>query len=135
MGNAASTATTTLNQWVNLNLNALAIAGSSIERFTLTNTTTGELTYNGEDRFFGNALMQMQVDSIGSAQVYQIRIIKNGSPTSDAIVMGLAVAGSDLFMAVQTPLDLVNGDTVRGQIRNTGGTRAITIKNNTMSIQ
>ena len=128
-GNATATSMTVQDQWEDLNLNASAVAGGSLERFTLTNTTTGEMRYDGREDFDGNYTVAMTLDSTGGAQTYDFRILVNGSVTPDGVELGISIAGNDVAMPFQSPVCLVQNDLVRMQVVNRAGSpRDITIK-------
>lgn len=129
VGNTTATTISTINVWTDINLGAGAVAGSDIERFSITDATTGEITYTGLDEFGGPVSSTMQIDSTGAAQTYEFRFLINGSVTTDGAVMGVSIASNDVALSFISPLKLVTGDTVRIQTRNIDGTRDLTIKN------
>lgn len=133
--NAAATVITTQNVWTDLNLNALAIALSTEERFTLTNTTTGEFRYDGLEAFRGLGITTLSCVATASAQEYHFRFIKNGAVTADAAESVRDIATDTGEITVMSPLSLVTNDLVRIQVLNADGTDNITVQFATVNIQ
>jgi hypothetical protein len=133
-GNTTPTAISTIDLWVDCNFNASAIAGSNIERFTLTNTTTGELRYDGLENFSGDFIASLSVFSAGSAQEFEFRILKNGSPLPDNVILSRSISSSIGAGTLQAPIKAVTGDLFIIQVRNVDGTSDVTFKNVTTTI-
>lgn len=129
-----TTATTFVSSgtWTDLNLNALAVAGSNLEAFTLTDTTTGELTYIGLAPFSGIISFSAYVTSTGGAQDFEMRAIKNGSALTDTFEPTLNIGSDKKMFTVTVPVDLVTNDTIRPQVLRVSGTSSITISHISM---
>lgn len=135
VNNATLTAIITQNVWTDFDLGT-AIESSNISRWSLTNTTTGELTYNGIEPFEGTAFVHLSATGDGSSPEYRFRVVKNGSPTSDGIESVLEAPAAQISsVGLVTPIRVVNGDTVRVQVVNIDGVQAITISHLSVIIQ
>jgi len=134
-GNTIATTITTINIWVDANFNGSAIAGTNIERFSLTDTTTGELMYDGLEPFSGDFISSMSVYSAGSSQEFEFRILKNGSPLPDNVILSRSISSSVGAGTLQAPVTAVTGDLFKIQVRNVGGTSNAIFKNVTTTIR
>jgi hypothetical protein len=123
--NTTATTITTQDEWTNVNFNALASESSNIERFKLTNTTTGELEYEGVEDFSGEFIVTISAQSAGATQEFWWRLVKNGSPFSDSIVAARSTAGATGSITLSVPVTLTNGDKIRMQVLNHEGTSNI----------
>lgn len=132
-GNATETVINTQGVFEDLALNALAVAGSNIELWTVTNTSTGELTYIGIPPFNGTLLAVMTVISSGGAQEFHFRAVKNGSILSDDVIASREVGVVSGSISLLAPVVAVTGDTIRIETANVDGTSNITIQN--LSVQ
>ena len=123
-GNAVLTAIITQNVFEDLNLGGLAVAGSNIERWIVTNTTTGEMMYIGIEDFNGvlNAVVVLQPNT---TDVYDIRMLVNGAVTPDGVSSrsGTSQSGVTPVASIpfNSPLSVVTGDLVRLQVANEDG--------------
>jgi hypothetical protein len=134
-GNAVVTTIALINTWTDLNLNALAVAGSNIELWGSVNSTTGEVTYNGTPAFSGEILASMSVTSTGGSQSFQFRAVVNGSPLSDGVVVSVDLSSSPMIsVTLVAPIQSVTGDTVRVQVQNISGTSDVLIQDLSMVI-
>lgn len=134
-GNTTATTITTINTWVDLDLDASAVASSNIERWVLTNTTTGELRYEGTRPFNGQVAVNMSGFGQAGQDDYEFRIVVNGSPTSDGIVSGTSTNSQGRNVALLAPISAVTGDLVRPQLQNITGNDDFTFENVAMIIQ
>ncbi len=125
--NVTETTIATQNVWVDFNLNAGVIGGSNLERFTLTDTTTGELTYIGLEPFSGTVIYSVTGVSAGGAQEFAFREVKNGLELPDAVEASIELGTDKLSTTVIVSLELVTGDTIRPQTKNNDGTSNVTI--------
>lgn len=132
-GNTTATSISTADTFTDLNLGANAVAGSNIERWTLTNTTTGELRYDGERPFSGMISAVIVVEPPSSKE-YHIRSVKNGSVLADDVVSKLAVSTVGTI-AITVPLTAVETDLIRFQILEVGSTENPTISEMSVNIQ
>ncbi len=120
--------------WTNLNLNALATAASNIEEFTLTNTTIGELRYDGLSPFAGKITFTAYVTISGGGQDFEMRAVKNGSALVDTFEPRLNVDSENKIFQITVPVSLVNGDLVRPQALRVGGTSGLIVSHLSMEI-
>jgi hypothetical protein len=126
--NAAATSITVQNQWEDLNLNASAVASSNIERWSLDNTTTGELELLDPEGFDGSYVATITFIGQPGQDDYEFRAVVNGSPTADGIVMGTSTNNNNRAVPLVVPLNnLVATDKVRIQARNTTGIDDLTV--------
>ena len=121
--------------WTDIDFNALAVAGSNIERFSLTNTTTGELTYNGIEDFDGEVRFLAYCISTGGSVNFQCRIVKNGSVLPDTFVPTLDIGSDIKAFTVLVPVVLAQTDTIRAQFLRVSGSSSLTASEASMSIQ
>lgn len=134
--NSTVTTMTVQDQWEDVNFSGLATIGSNNERFTLFSATTGELTHIGVPEFIGEFIFTAQVDSSGPSQVYELRIVIDGSVTVDAVQMGLEIQSSDMNITFISPAKLDTGQKIRPQVRcRAASPRDITFKNVSVSIK
>ena len=120
--------------FTDFDFNALAIAGDNIELFTLTDTTTGELTYNGVEDFDGTITFIVYCTSTGGAVDFEIRLVLNGSELTDIFHPGLNIGNGTKAFPVSVPVCLVTGDTIRPQVQRLSGTSSLTATHASMSI-
>jgi len=132
-GNAATTTINTQNVFEDLDLGT-ALEGSNIERWSLTDTTTGELSYDGLEPFAGILIANIAA-SAGADNEFNYRAIKNGSTLPDDIVAVTQAKTDTQSTTLIVPISVVNGDTVRLQVANIDATTNITIEHLSLSIQ
>ncbi len=113
--------------WVNLNLNTNAVAGSNIELWTLDSTTTGQVSYDGIRPFNGKITASISGTSTGGAQTFEFRVVVNGSPTSDDVMVARDFNATKGAVMLLAPIVAANGDTVRIQVQNIDGVSNIII--------
>ena len=134
--NATVTVIVTLNTYTDLNLNASALAGSNIERWSLTNTTTGELTYDGIEPLPGTISAQLSTLGETGSPEYRFRAVKNGVALADGIeTVREAGAVQIVTTGLVAPVSVVTGDTIRLQVNNIDDAEDITITHLSVSIQ
>lgn len=133
--NGAATTIATQSTFTDLNLDSNAVAGGNIEQWTLTNTTTGELTYNGIEDFAGLLVASISANGAGGSSEYHFRAVINGSPASPAPETALDIGSSLASAALVCPVSVVTGDTVRLQVENTDNTSDITVVLLTVNIE
>ncbi len=138
-GNSTATTIDMVDEFTNFNLGGLAVAGSNIQRWIVTNTTTGEIQYIGKEDFNGVLNAAIVIEPNGT-QIFDIRMIVNGSPTADAVSSRTGISGTGISTPVVTmpfnsPLSVVTGDLVRLQILNEDGTDNPTITDMSIGAQ
>ena len=134
--NATVTVIATLNTYTDLNLGGNALAGSNIERWSLTDTTTGELTYNGVEPFSGTIFAQLSTLGETGSPEYRFRAVKNGVALADGIeTVREAGAVQIVTTGLVAPVSVVTGDTIRLQVNNIDDATDITIAHLSVSIQ
>ena len=111
-----------------LNLDASAVATSDIELWTLIDTTTGELRYDGISPVPLHYTGFVSCISSGNAQRFDFRLLQNGSPlpAPDNVdipleVGSLALASSALLWGISVS----PGDVFKIQVVNRDGTSNI----------
>ncbi len=125
----------TLNAWEDLNLGGNVITASNIENFTVVNTTTGEIRYDGIQPFSGIITFTAYVASTGGSRNFKIRAIKNGSPLPDTFEPVQNISSSKKHFMIIVPVILVSGDLIRPQaLRATDPTSNLTVSDLTMDI-
>lgn len=132
--NTAVTTITTVDTFVDLNLNALAAASSNIDGWTLTNTTTGELRYDGVDSFSGKCLATFCGTATGGGQEFNARLVKNGAALADAIESSVKLAASEMPIMLIVPVTAVTNDLFKLQVENVDGTTNIIVRFLSMEI-
>lgn len=132
--NTTATTISTINVYVDLNLNSLAAAGSNIEQWTLMNSTTGEVRYDGIKEFFGSVRTSISAQSSGSSQEFVFRIVKNGSPLSDAVEALTELRSDTNAVPYIAPITAVQNDLFRFQVKNIDGTSNIVVRAISMEI-
>lgn len=135
IGNSTATVISTINTWVDLNLNAIAVVSGNNSRYTLTNTTTGEGRYDDVNPIHPTLVASISCASTGGSQEFEFRAVLNGSPTSDAVVASAEIGSDTINVVLEAPLDLVQNDLFRVQVQNIDGTSNITIKNITTQVK
>ena len=134
--NATVTVIATLNTYTDLNLGGNALAGANIERWSLTNTTTGEVTYNGIEPFSGTVFAQLSTLGETGSPEFRFRAVKNGVVLADGIeTVREAGAVQIVTTGLVAPVSVVTGDTVRLQVNNIDDATDITIAHLSVSIQ
>ena len=129
LGNSTATVISTINVWVDLNLNASAVSTSSNAKWTLTNTTTGEMRSDDVNQKHGNMAASISASSAGGSQEFEFRVVINGSPISDGIVASVEIGSDTIAVPLIVPTTVDQNDLVRIQVRNIDGTSNIVIKN------
>lgn len=130
MGNAAITTLVTQPLWTDLVFAAggLTVATTDIERWEVANAVTGELRLLGE-RFDGVGCAKISAVSSGSAQRFQFRIVKNGSPMPDGAVSTDGLTGTSDQLAIEAPIvGAVTGDLYRVQVQNIDGSSSLIVQ-------
>lgn len=133
-GVAVDTVISTIGVFVDLNLDALAVAGSNIELWSVTDTTTGELTYNGLTPFNGTLIAAFTASSQGSAEEFEFRAVKNGSVMPDDIMAAREIANSSASITLIAPVSAEPGDTIRMQVANNDSTTNVEISQLTAQV-
>lgn len=133
-GNTAGTVISTIDVFVDLNLDALAVPGSNIALWSVTDTTTGELTYAGPSAFNGSFKATIAASSQGSQFRYLFRVVKNGSPLAEGIEDGVLIGNSEVRVSLLVPAIADPGDTIRLQVANSDGTTDMFIRDISVEI-
>lgn len=134
-GNTTPTVINTVSVFEDLNLGGLAIESSNIERFSLLDSTTGELVYNGLEDFSGVFFSNLSFSKTGGQTIeVQFRIVVNGLPTVDNIERNGQVRNLIMENSFNIPIRLETGDTVKIQIANINNTTNLTIESITTNL-
>lgn len=115
-------------------LGGLAVEASNNERWRLTNATTGEIRYDGQNPISAMATVNMVVTPNTSAR-FNFRMVKNGSPLPDASTASLAISGTLQTVTFIAPITAVNGDLFRMQVEEISATVDPLISDMTMDIE
>ncbi|RLC69244.1 MAG: hypothetical protein DRH97_00095 [Chloroflexi bacterium] len=134
--NTQATSIADPTEWTDFNFDALAVVTSSNERFTLTNTTTGELRYDGLEDFEGALFCTISGFGSGGASEYQFRAVKNGVPLAPiSILSANEISGTMSSTALLSDIPLVTNDLVRIQVQNISNDSNFTGKFVTIRVQ
>ncbi|MCP4493130.1 MAG: hypothetical protein GY820_38400 [Gammaproteobacteria bacterium] len=134
-GNATGTTISTINVWVDFDLNNSALESSNIERWKLVDDDIGQLEYTGKEPFSGNLVASITGLGQGGQDDYEFRVLINGSPTGDGIVAGTSTNANVRNVFLTAPVEAVKGDQVRLQVRDTSGTDNWTVNELAVNIQ
>lgn len=117
-----NTTSITADTYVNMNLSGAA-ASSNIERFSLTNTTIGELTYTGLSDFEGTlvATVHSALSSIPNADYRFTTSINGATPVfATAPYMPLSLQSTGDGITIIFPVSLTTSDTVKVMVAGDG---------------
>lgn len=116
--------------WTDLDLTGnLAVANSNIQRFTLTNSTTGELRYDEDKPFSGNILCTITLQGFSSQDDYEFRGFLNDSVHLDGINPATSTNINLRAITLLVPVNnLVKNDLIRVQVQNTSGSDNVIIR-------
>lgn len=135
--NATPTSIITQNVFEDLNLGTPgAVEAGNNERFTVTNGTTGEIRYDGQNPIVLNFSGLVAASASGGGQRYNFRALGNGSPLAspDNVDVPIEVGNSLSATPVMWGFQMVKGDLFRMQVANADGTTDITIDTFKMTI-
>jgi len=129
--------------FVDLNLEAAATPKANslaaTQQWTLVNSTTGEVRYDGLNDFNGSIFVTLSSSSSGGSQEFEFRALKNGSAIQDNNAEDISSRnefGSNLTnTSLIVPTTAINGDLFRLQVANNDGTSNIVINSVTYIIQ
>ena len=123
--NNVATVISSTDVFVDVNLGGLALASLNIERWSMTDVNTGELTCL-VDGFSGTLTATLSTVGSGGASEYHFRAIKNGSQINGIIANELS--SSMALTALSVPVTADAGDTIVLQVANHDNTSNITIR-------
>jgi hypothetical protein len=124
------------SNWFDFDFDASVVSTPSNERFTLTNTTTGELRYDGIENFEGALICTISGLGSGSAAEYQFRAVVNGTPLIPiSILSANEISGTMSSTTLLADVPLVTNDLVKIQVRNVGSDTDFTGKFVTLLIR
>ena len=134
-GNATATVIASANTWTDLDLGT-AVESSNTSRWSLTNTTTGELTYQGVEPFSGTLFASISGTGAGGTSEYHFRAVKNGTVLTDAVEAVIDVGSAVASASLVVPVFLMTAnDTVRLQVENVDSSSNFTVSHVSVSIQ
>lgn len=135
-GNSATTIIVSQDTYVDLNLAGAVIEASDIELWTLTNTITGELRYDGVVPVSLNCTGLVSAFSIGGTQRFNFRLLKNGLslPSPDNVDIPLEIRATIGASPLLWSIEVSPGDLFRLQVANADGMSNITIDTLKVSI-
>lgn len=120
--------------WTDLDLGGIVLSANNIQRFTITNTTTGEIRYDGLKPFSGSINYTAYATSTGGARDFKMRTVKNGSVLPDTFEPVQSIDSKSKQFQIIVPILLVTGDLVRPQALRVDGTSTLTVSHMSMSI-
>lgn len=118
----------TIDVFEDLELDALAVEGSNINQWSVTNTITGELTYNGSMPFSGTLIASLTASSQGAQFRFLFRAVKNGLILIDDIVAAAEIGNNEVRVTMIAPVSADPGDTIRMQVANNAGTSDLFVR-------
>jgi hypothetical protein len=129
-GNTTATTISVANTYYDLNLNSLMVEGSDIELWTLTNSTTGEMRYDGLNRVnveYGGLIC---ASSAGASNVFSFRLLKNGVTLSspDNVDIQTDLTAEVFSMPLSWSVTIDPGDKLRLNVANTEGISNVVIE-------
>jgi hypothetical protein len=104
------------------------LKGTSNERFKITDLTTGELTYVGNETFNGDIHLTIGALKTGNAESYLFSASKNDSVEQSSPFQGRSITTALGVLNVTVPVSLVYGDTIKPQVASVNTTNAIIIQ-------
>lgn len=134
--NTVETTIASSNTWTDINLGGIAASGGNIERWSLQNTTTGELRYDGVEDFTGVLTATITIQP-NTGNELQFRVVKNGSSVGlDDIRISYEGAGGDnATLPMVCAVEATNGDLFRFQVNNINNASDPLIKSISVQIQ
>ena len=123
--NVTATTISSVDVFVPFNLNSLAVAGDNIERWSMTDSNTGELTCN-VNGFAGTLSATLSTTGSGSSSEYHFRVVKNGVQVNGVIANELSNNMGNTFLSI--PITAETGDTIVLQVANHDNTSNITLR-------
>lgn len=128
-GNTAKTIIDTQNTYVDLNLAGLAVEASDIELWSLIDTVTGELKYEGFVLANLRCTGLIAAYSAGGTQRFNFRLLKNDFPLSppDNVNIPLEIRTTIHSSSLWWNIIAEPNDTFRLQVENADGVSDITI--------
>lgn len=128
--NTTATIITTQNVWVDVDFGGNIAEGSNIERWSLDSTTTGALSYTGNEGYSSEISGSFSVLSPG-AQNYELRYqVDRGAgfvDLDDVVRVPFATDSATGTFPLHIPLSAAKGDIIKPQVRNIDGVDNITI--------
>jgi hypothetical protein len=133
-GNAEPTSITVQHQFENLNLDDGAVEAGDIELWTLTDSDTGEIRYDGLTPVNLHYTGLVAASSAGGSQRFDFRLLQNGSPlgSPDNVDIPVDINGNVRSSPLLWPIEIQPGDLFRVQVANREGTSNVTI--NTLKV-
>ena len=132
--NLVNTNITTKNVYTDLDLGGVP-TGTNIERFEISNTTTGELKYLGIEPFEGTVRVSMTCSSLAGSQEFVFRVVKNGLQVSGIIESATTLGLQSRSLSLSVPIKLETNDLVRLQVKNVDGTSDVLVSYISIDIQ
>ena len=131
-GNTTETVISTINTWVDVNLNNSASEATNTERWRLIDNDNGSIE-NKSNEDYDNFIAGTVTITTPGTDRYEIKYVKQDlgsgafNDLPDGIVVRMStVAASDTY-PINIPLTSVKTDVIKMQIRNIDGTDNITI--------
>jgi hypothetical protein len=103
----------------------LATASANIERWSMTDSNTAELTCN-VNGFAGTLSATLSTTGSGGSSEYHFRVVKNGAQVNGIIANELSGDMGNTFLSI--PITADAGDTFVLQVANHSNTSNITLR-------
>jgi len=128
-GNDQATIIGTQNVFVDLNLSGGIVTGGNNERFTLINSTIGEVRYDGQNPKVLTVNGLIAATGSGGGQVFLFRALKNGVvlPAPDDVDIPIEIGNALSSTSIMWDISMVTGDLFRIQVANTAGNQNLVI--------
>ena len=130
--NSVETVITGPGTFDTLNLGT-ALSGVIEERFTLINTTTGEIRFDG-DNFDGNLIVSISATKGGAIAVYKLRAFKTvGNAIPNLIEQPLELKNTTVNGTLIVPISLIKNDQFRIEVESQSGSTNIIVTDFSLS--
>ena len=128
-GNSTPTTISLTTTFYDLNLNASAVESAAMARFTLTDSTTGEVRYDGLNPKLVEVSGLLAAVSSGGTQRFNFRLLLNGSPLAapDNVDVPIQLGSTLTSAPLHWDLYMDPGDKLRLQVENADGDSNVTI--------
>lgn len=127
LGNSGSTVVVSPDTYQDINVTGSS-SGALIERFSLTDAATGELTYTGVDPFSGFFLASISGLKAGSTEKYTFTIAVNDVVPAGAPEASMEVKNDLVNKVLLGSISLDPLDTVKLQVKGVGTSDDVTIE-------
>jgi len=133
-GNTQETIITGINDWVDVNLNGLAVESSNMERWRLVDLDNGALEIKSNEDYDNFIAGTFSITTPGTDR-YELKYVKQDLGTGafndlpDGLVIRMATISASHTFPVNFPLTATKTDIIKPMVRNIDGGDNITITN------